>query len=162
MESRRHFPAMDERPSSDAEEAERALAALADARQRIAKRAHWPLARHVAFGLLMGLLVAGYALPTAGQIATVILMLLGTALLVRHDRRRDGFFVNGYRAGRTRRVALLFLAVALLGLAVAIVAKLRFGLVWVPLVAGAAIAVLGTLASLAWERAYRADLAGTP
>ena len=153
---------MEEQPETEAEQAQRALEALADTRRRIAQRARWPLRRHMAFGALVGILVASDALPTPGQIGAVALMLLGTLLLVRYDRRRDGFFVNGYRAGRTRRVAFLFLGVALLGLAVAIVAKLRFGLVWVPLVAGVVIAVLGTMASLAWERAYRADLTGTP
>lgn len=156
------FGGMEEQSDPSAEEAERALAAMAQTQRRMAERAHWPLTRHMAFGALMGLLVASYALPTSVQPVAVVLALLGTALLVQHDRKRDGFFVNGYRAGRTRRVAFLFLGIALLFLVAAIVAKLRFGLGWVPLLLGAILAVLGTLSSLAWERAYRADLAGPP
>ena len=153
---------MEREPDPSAEDAARALAALAQARWRMAQRAHWPLWRHIAFGALMGMLVASYALPTSIQPIGVVLALLCTFLLVRYDRRRDGFFINGYRAGRTRRIALQFVAVALVGLVIAIVAKFRFGLVWGPLVVGAILVILGTLSSLAWERAYRADLAETP
>jgi putative exporter of polyketide antibiotics len=154
--------AMEERPDIDADEARRALAALGDTRRRMAQRAHWSLPRHIAAGALIGLLVASYALPTPAQLAALAVVLAATALLVAADRRRDGFFVNGYRAGRTRRVAFLFVGIALTGLIAGIVGKLAYGLVWAPVAAGAIVAVLGTLASLAWERAYRADLAGTP
>ena len=150
---------MDEPPKIDADEAARALAALAATRERMATRAHWPFHRHLAVGLLIGMMVASYALPPLATLAAVALALVGTLLLVAGDRKRDGFFVNGYRAGRTRWIALAFAAVALAGLAVAVVGGQVHGLAWVPLAAGAAVAVIGTLASLAWERAYRADLA---
>ena len=143
-------------------EAERALAALSETRRRVAQRAHWSLPRHMAAGALVGLLVASYALPSPAQFAALAAVLVATALLVAADRRRDGFFVNGYRAGRTRRIAFLFVGIAMVGLIAGIAGKLAYGLVWAPLVAGAVVAVLGTLASLAWERAYRADLGETP
>jgi hypothetical protein len=152
---------MDEQ-QPDIAAAETALAALAETRRRMAERAHWSFRRHLAVGLLVGMLVASYALPPVGTLVAVAIALVATLLLVRSDRRRDGFFVNGYRAGRTRQVALLFVAVAMLGLAAALVGKHVYGLTWVPLVAGAAVAVLGTIASLQWERVYRADLAERP
>jgi len=147
---------------SEADDAQRALAALGETRRRMANRAHWPLRRHIAFGVLIGAMVASYALPLPLQMLVVAGALVATGLLVAADRRRDGFFVNGYRAGRTRRVALLYLSVALAGLVAAIVAKEGYGLVWMPLAVGAVLAVIGTLSSLAWERAYRADLGEGP
>lgn len=153
---------MEERQDIEAEEAERALAALGETRRRMAQRAHWSLPRHMATGAVMGILVASYALPPDTQLAVAAVVLAATALIVAADRRRDGFFVHGYRAGRTRRVALVFLAIAIIGLIGGVVGKLAYGLVWAPIAAGAIVAVLGTLASLAWERAYRADLAETP
>ena len=153
---------MEERPDIEAEEAKRALAALGETRQRMAQRAHWSLPRHMATGAVMGILVASYALPASTQLAVAAVVLAATALIVAADRKRDGFFVNGYRAGRTRRVAFVFLALAIIGLAAGITGKVVYGLVWAPVAAGAIVAVLGTFASLAWERAYRADLAETP
>jgi hypothetical protein len=148
---------MDQHPT-DIAAAEAALAALAETRGRIAERAHWSLQRHLAVGLLVGMIVASYALPPLGTLVAGAIALVGTLLLVRADRRRDGFFVNGYRPGRTRLVALLFVAVAMVGLVAAVVGKQVYGLIWVPLVAGAVVAALGTFASLQWERVYRADL----
>src|SRR3569623_510746 len=98
--------AMDEQGKIEAEEAAQALAALAETRQRMAARAHWSFGRHLSVGLLLGLLAASYAFPPPVTIAASVLALAAVAVIVQRERKRDGFFVNGYRAGRTRRVAV--------------------------------------------------------
>ena len=153
---------MDERPDNDADEAARALAALSETRRRMAQRAHWSLPRHMATGALVGALVASYALPPKAQLGAMAVVLILLGLLVQRDRKRDGFFVNGYRRGRTRRVAFLLLGIATIGLVAGAVGKIGYDLDWAPIVCGGVVFVLGTLASIAWERAYRADLAQTP
>lgn len=147
-------------PRMDAGEAARALAAVAETRSRFAQRAHWSLPRHLAVGLLMGLLVASYALPEAGTMAVLGLVILLVLLVIARDRARDGFFVNGYRKGRTRTIALLLAGASILALGAALAGKHLYGMGWAPIAAGAIMVAAGTWASIAWERAYRADLAG--
>lgn len=145
----------------DAKEAAEALRGMKQVEARLAARAHWSWPRHAAFGALMGILVAGYALPLPLNMAVVALCCAGVAAIVAWDRRRDGFFVSGYRPGRTRWVTALLLVCALAALAAAIFGR-ESGLAWAPLAAGAALFVVATLASVMWERVYRAELEGRP
>ena len=108
---------------------------------------------------MMGLLVASYAFPPPVMMAAAFLVVIGTGLIVARDRRRDGFFVNGYRAGRTRRITFLYLAALVPLIAAGVVGKVVYGLPWAPLAAAVVAVCLGTWSSKAWERAYRADLA---
>lgn len=134
------------------------LAQMQAARGEVARRARWSIARHAAFGVVMGGLVASYALPGGWTLVGLGACLTGTALIAAWDRRRDGFFVNGYRAGRTRLLALLLCLVALATLGLAVALRTRFGIAWAPLALGALLALLGTGASIAWERLYRGEL----
>lgn len=143
----------------DREEAEQALKALRTTQGRLAERAHWSWQRHAAFGAVMGALVASYALPPAGAVLGLLLCCLAMVAIVVRDRRRDGFFVNGYRGGRTRGVTALLLLAALGALAVALIGK-DHGHGWAPLAAGAVLFVVATYASMAWERVYRKELGG--
>jgi len=136
-----------------------ALRAVRAVQGKMAARAHWSWPRHLAFGAVFGALVASYALPMAGTIVVLALCLVAAAAIVARDRRRDGFFVNGYRAGRTRKVAAALLATFVLVFAAAIAGRER-GLNWAPLAAGFVLFVVATLGSKAWERAYRAELEG--
>lgn len=142
------------------EDAAHALAMMRTARNALGQRARWSFARHAAVGLLFGGLIAGYALPAPWPLAVVAASMIATLLIVAQDRRRDGFFVNGYRRGRTRWVTLALLLIALGALAGAVTLKSRFGLLWAPLAIGGATAILATLASIAWERVYRCELEG--
>lgn len=143
----------------DAREAAEALKAVTAVEHRLAARAHWPWARHAAFGAVLGALVASYALPLPLNMGVVALCCAAVGGIVAWDRRRDGFFVNGYRAGRTRRVTVFVLGAALIALAAGILGR-EFGWGWAPLAAGAILFVVATLASMAWERIYRAELEG--
>lgn len=142
-------------------EAARALKAMQAARGALADRAKWSLARHAAFGLVIGGLIAGYALPAPWPIVVAAICLVATAMIVWRDRQRDGFFINGYRRGRTRWVTFALLAAALGALTGAIVLKMQYGLDWAPLAIGAIVAALATIGSIGWERLYRQELNGT-
>ena len=139
------------------QEADEALRALKTVQGRHAARARWSWQRHSAFGAVMGGFVASYALPPAGRIAGLLLCFLAAVAIVVRDRRRDGFFVNGYRAGRTRWVTAFLLVVALGVLAAAMIGKSR-GWGWAPIAAGSFLFVFATGASMAWERVYREEL----
>ena len=156
MESREHL-VKQRSDRLDDKDASEALRALKTVQGRFATRARWSWQRHAAFGAVMGALVASYALPLAGTVAGMLLCCIAIVAIVVRDRRRDGFFVNGYRAGRTRRVTALMLVVALGMLAAALLGK-EHGWWWAPLAAGALLFVFATRASMAWERAYREDL----
>lgn len=136
-----------------------ALALARNARERVAARAaaspgwYGPL-----YGLLCGLLVAGGGLPQPLGGLLVGLSLLGIALLYRRWQLATGLSVNGYRAGTTRLIAIAlavaFVALMLAGLAL----RERLGLIWAPVVCGAAAALIATFGSAAWDRAWQREL----
>src|SRR5579859_2493670 len=101
-------------PTSDADAA---LAAMRESRERLAQAVDCPPERHLVFALLLGGLVAGQAAPPLGAIAIECLLLAGVLAVIAWDRRRTGMFINGYRAGRTRYVTLALLLFALAALA---------------------------------------------
>jgi len=137
-----------------------ALEALQAARRRMAGRARWSFGRHLAVGLVMGVLVASYALPGALQLLGLVPCLIAVALIIARDRRRDGFFVSGYRAGRTRPFTFLLLGGVFLLVILAVAARIALGWGWAPLAAGLAVVPLVTWGSLHWERIYRRELGG--
>lgn len=138
--------------------AARALADMDRVRGAFSGRARWSIARHAAVGLMLGAMIVGYALPGAWPVLVVVLSLVAMMLVIARDRRRDGFFVNGYRPGRTRWVSLTLVVMAWVALAAAIVLKGRYGMVWAPIVIGAAVIPFGTVGSMVWERVYRREL----
>lgn len=142
-------------------EAARALANMGSTRKALAERARWSLGRHAAVGVVMGAMIMGYALPAPWPIIAAAGCLAATAMIVVRDRRRDGFFVSGYRPGRTRWLTFAIVVAAWIALCAAIVLKTQFGLAWAPVVIGLVMAVLVTLGSIGWERVYRQELQGT-
>jgi hypothetical protein len=142
----------------DEMEAKNALDAIGAARATLIEKARWPVARHVGFGLAMGGLVGAYSLPDGLPILAVAMCLAVIALMVAQDRKRDGFFVSGYRRGRTRWVTLTVLFFSLLALLGGAMLKYRFGIVWAPAALGFLIFVLATAGSFLWERVYRVEL----
>lgn len=141
-------------------EAARSLEMMRTARGALAERAKWSFARHAAVGLLLGGLIAGYALPGPWPVILAAACMAATAIIVARDRRRDGFFVSGYRSGSTRWVTFAMLLVGVAALAGAIVLKKRYGLTWAPIAIGSGVAVLATIGSIIWERVYRRELHG--
>lgn len=142
----------------DEQEAVRSLDMMRATRGVLAARTRWSLARHAAVGVLLGGLIAGYALPGSWPVVVVLVCLAATVAIVAQDRRRDGFFVNGYRTGRTRPIAFALVAIAFAGLVSAIILRERYGLAWAPVAIGIVLAVVATIVSIIWERVYRQEL----
>lgn len=139
-----------------------AAAALDDARaarMRLADKTRCPPYMHALFGALLGGLVSSEAASDRGTLVIEgIIILIGLTLFV-VQRRRLGFFVNGYRRGRTRPVALAVVAIYLLLFSLAAYLKAADGLHWPALVLGLLMFGLGTRASVEWQARYLAEMA---
>jgi len=135
-----------------------ALRAVRLTREQLAFQARWSFARHASVGVLLGVMIASFALPDGWPIAVVAACLVATVLIVRRDRQRDGFFVSGYRPGRTLPVTIALLVISFGALLAAIVLKADKGVIWAPIAIGLVLAVLATAASILWERVYRQEL----
>lgn len=140
------------------EDALRMLAEVQAAHTDMAERAKAPTWYHPVLGLLMGGLVAvqGQTIPVV--IGYYAVFLVGLALLVRAYKRHTGMWINGYRAGRTRWVAVGLAAITMLCMLIAVWLQRERGLTAAPLVFGAIVAVLVTLGGFIWQAAFRADL----
>ena len=97
----------------DSLEAADALATIRTSRSDLVTACDTPPSRHFAFAALMGTLVACPAVAVPWRFGVLAAILVGVALVIRWDRRRTGMFVNGYRAGRTRKVTFVVLAFCL-------------------------------------------------
>ncbi|MBB5711607.1 hypothetical protein [Sphingomonas xinjiangensis] len=142
------------------EEAARSLETMQAARIELARRARWSMGRHAISGLLMGLLVASYALPGGWPILGVVLCMLAVAVVIDHDANRDGLVVSGSRAGPTRRLTIGLGLVAILALGIAVFLRQRLGIAWAPVPFGVIVALVCTAGSMRWEQLYREELAG--
>lgn len=141
-------------PNNDAA---RMMAEIRAANAELARRAVAPGWYHAALGLLMGGLVAVQGAPLPAVYGYYLVFGLGCWLLVRAYRRRTGLWISGYRAGRTRWVAI-GLAVLFGLIMVGGVHLRREGLAWATLAGGAVAAVVVTIGGYAWEAAFRRDL----
>lgn len=140
------------------EDALRMLAEVEAANADLAKRAKAPLWYHPALGLLIGALIAVQGQPTPILLAFYAAYIAGLALLVRAYKRHTGLWISGYRAGRTRWVALGLAALTTIGGVIAVWLLRERGLTSAPLVFGAIVAVIVTIGGFVWEAAFRADL----
>ena len=142
----------------DRNEALASLDAVRDADRRMAGRMRWPFYRHAMVGISEGLLVAGIGIPgTIGMVAIGV----GFALMAAQfygDKRRDGMFVSGYKGRRTRRLVLCLVVLLLAAAGASLALRWDEGINPLVLGLGAVLAVILTLASMWWERLYRAEL----
>jgi hypothetical protein len=159
LESQRILSNMESQMNPAPLEARLALQEAARAHETLARRARPPVWYNAALGLLIGALTAAMAGPTWLLIAAEALFCVGLVLLITAYRRKTGLWINGYRAGRTRVVAVS-LAVATAALMLAGVwLKREHGLWQAPLVCAPIVAALVTVAGYVWQAAFRADLA---
>jgi hypothetical protein len=140
------------------EDALRMLAEVEAANADLAERAKAPLWYHPALGLLVGALIAVQGQPTPILLAFYAAYIAGLALLVRAYKRHTGLWVSGYRAGRTRWVALGLATLTMIGGVIAVWLLRERGLTAAPLIFGAIVAVIVTVGGFVWEAAFRADL----
>ncbi|MCZ8019351.1 hypothetical protein [Novosphingobium sp.] len=148
----------DSQPEELKQAARAALEAANQARQQLAGQAHWSWPRHALVGLQLGAVVASPAFGPYVMIAVLGLVLISTPLVIWFDRRRDGFFVNGYKSGPTRRVAYLMAASGIGLLIGGLALRDRFDWPSAPLVCGVIALLVGTFGSRWWEQVYRRDL----
>lgn len=140
------------------EDALRMLAEVEAANTDLAERAKAPTWYHPALGVLIGGLIGVQALPIPLVVAFYAVYVAGLWLLVRAYKRHTGMWVSGYRAGRTRWVAVGLAALATLGGLISLWLVHERGLTLAPLVFGALVAVIVTIGGFVWEAAFRADL----
>lgn len=143
---------------TDSQSAFEALAGVEAINAEVARKASCPPHLRAAFALIMGAMVASQALTPGGSVSILVACFFGVILLLKTQRERLGFFVNGYRRGRTRWVALSLLVVVEALLFGSIWLKLH-GYPWAPLAAGGFTTVLAFGASYVWQWAYQIDLA---
>ena len=132
------------------------------ARARLAQKLDCPPWAHTLIGALFAVLVADMAapepliLPIEGAVA-----LVGVAIFF-WFRRRMGFFVNGYRKGRTRPIAFGLVGAYLVCFSLAFWCRTELKLFWPAYALAVVMFGIGTWASVAWNRTYRAELTGSP
>ena len=135
-----------------------ALALAERTRDRMLERAGTPAYYAPLYGLCCGLIVAGGGLAQPWGLLLVTFGILSVSLLYWHWTQSSGLSVNGYRAGKTRVIAI-GLAVALVALLIAGLAlREMLGLAWAPFACGAAAALIAALASAAWDKAWREQI----
>jgi hypothetical protein len=75
-------------------------------------------------------------------------------VIIHFDRKRMGMFINGYRRGKTRVVAIGILIVELALYVVSVVRGLGMGDHTTPLLLGVAGMLIGTIGSMLWQRVF--------
>jgi hypothetical protein len=135
-----------------------ALAAKQHAEAQMARAATCPPWRHAIFGLMMGALVASPAFEMPIRLAILVLMLCCIPIIVQSDRKRMGMFINGYRRGKTRVVAIGILAIELSLYAVAVIRGLNHQDHITPLLLGAVATLVGLAGSILWQRVFVSEM----
>jgi len=139
-------------------DASRMLAEVQAANAELAKRAVAPIWYHPALGLMVGGLIAvqGSELTFLGAYYAVFS--IGLVMLMAAYKKHTGLWINGYRPGRTRVVAI--------GLAVTVTLIMwgslwlyrSAGVTWAMVLGGGVSAVITTAGGFLWEAAFRRDL----
>lgn len=141
-------------------EAHEALAQIHASRTQLARVAHCPPARHLAFAALeAGLVLSPLAAPY--QLLAMAPLLLGLVLILRWDRRRLGMFINGYRRGRTRRVMAAFLPMILALYGASVYFVFAKQAIWPSLLLGVVAFGVATWMSVVWQRVFVRELEAT-
>lgn len=135
-----------------------ALDQIAAANREMADRVRAPGWYNWSLSLGLGGLLAVQEFPVAVVFTYEALFLVGLAVLVTAYRRTRGVWIPGYRAGRTRLVAIggaVVYAALFLG---CVFLKRDLHLEGACLVGGVVMAALARVHCYLWEKAYRADL----
>ena len=139
------------------EEARASIEDVRSVRRDLADRADCPPAWRITVSVVSGAMVAVQAAP--GLIAMTLsacflVVIVAMALIA---RKRMGFFLNGYRKGNTRRVAIALLVVIEAIYLSSMWLKLEQHVVWAPLAAGAIIVPIILFGMKRWQDAYRSE-----
>ena len=105
----------------------------------------------------IGVAIAAQAAPGVIALATCIVCFAAIGTMAFVARNRMGFFINGYRQGRTRKVAIALLAIVETIYVISLWLKIMQHIGWAPIVAGAVIVPIVFFASYRWQNAYRSE-----
>jgi hypothetical protein len=144
-------------PISEAEGQE-ALEQIAAANREMADRVRAPGWYSWSLSLMMGGLVAMQEAPVTWLLAYEATFFGALAVLVSAYKRRRGVWIPGYRAGRTRWVAVGAAAVYLLIIMGAVYLYREMNIRGACITAGVIVAGVTRLYCRVWEKAYRRDL----
>jgi len=146
----------------DSAEALRALEQTEAMRREVAQRTECPPRWHIAFGLLLATIAAGQATPLPYNVCIEVFCIIAVAVFARAQRRRIGFFVNGWRQGRTLPVTFALLAYFMLIYWAGLWLKFNTHIWWAPLAAAILIFPGAVYGSYARQRAFRAEMSEGP
>lgn len=118
----------------------------------------YPLWRHAAFGVVMGMLVLSQGFEMPWGTVMFVLSMAGVAAITMDDRRRYGTFVNGYRKGRTLPLTLLLVGLLLGAMGAEYYARVSGLSLGVKLGIAAGAFGLAFAVSLIWTRIYQREL----
>ena len=152
---------MESNEVSDRAAAEAELATLQSQRAALAERAMQPWWYDALLSLLLFGFIASYSLRdnwvTLAAVVVFLLCLRGMVVLY---RRHTGFWVHGFRKGRTRKAIRVWFVCVVVVLAAGFTAELALDLRGAMVVAGAVLAVALLLVNRWWTRIYVAELRG--
>ena len=143
----------------DQNEAAAALASMRAVKERMAKGPRWGWKYHFLFGGLMGTLMAVQALPIVWRFVGLAFCLMAIVLIKKWGRDASGRFINGFRRGRTRVVAVGLLCLWMPLYIFCSWLSFDRHIATAPLYGGLIMFPIGVLADWLWVKAYDADLA---
>ena len=143
----------------DQQEAAAALASMRDVKGRMAKGPRWGWKYHFLFGGLMGTLFMIQALPLPWRFVGLAFCFAGVFLIKKWGRDASGRFINGFRRGRTRLVAMGLLALFIPFYLWCAWLSFTHQVPLAPLYGGLVVFPAGVFADWLWVKAYDADLA---
>ena len=143
----------------DRDDAAAQLAALQADRAALAERVVQPWWYDALLGLLIAGLLASYSLrSTWATLGALVLFLLGLRGLVALYTRLTGLWVNGFRAGPTRRAIHVWFVLYAVVLGAAAIAEYLLDVRGAMAVGGVVIGLGLALVSRWWTRIYVAEL----
>ena len=116
--------------------------------------------RHALFAGLMSGVVAAQAAPIEVFFAMIAVVMAALGVVYVVSKARKGVFINGWRAGATRRVSLAIFGVYLAIYTLTWWLKMERGLWIAPLVGGVVLFPIAYYASWRWMQVYRQELRG--
>lgn len=126
-------------------------------RRELADRATCSPAWRITSAALIGTMFAAQAAPVVIALTLTVGCFAAILVMAVIARKRMGFFINGYRKGRTRTVAIALLVIFEALYLTGIWLKITQNAVWAPIVGGAIIVPIVLVAMSRWQDAYRSE-----
>ncbi len=103
----------------------------------------------------IGGLVISMVLPIPFNVLSIALVTFGLGRIMTAYQERYGVWVSGYRAGRTRTIAVLLAVFVCTVMLTVFYLRQAHGLIWPGFVGAAVTVVAGFVGGRVWMRAYR-------